>query len=249
MTEAFENNKGEKKTNSKEVEEATKQLLNQVKGFEEDRIELAKHSAKTAWKVATGFGLIAFVAVVAVIFLTPLKTVEPYLLKVDNKTGHTEIVKPLSDGETVTYGEVLDKYWIKTYTIARNSYEWESIQTNYNTVLMMSSDKVFSTYRKGITQENKQSPVIVFKNINSVEIKIRSIKFLPTSNDEQKVATVQFSREVKNREGDPAVGYTKTIWEATITFDYTAEIKTEAEEQLNPLRFNVTSYREDSVNE
>ncbi|OEF63571.1 conjugal transfer protein TraG [Vibrio cyclitrophicus 1F175] len=232
---------------SKGLNDETNAYLTQIKGFEEDRVEIAKNSAKTAWKVAAGFGVVSILSVGAVIGLTPLKEVHPFIVRVDNTTGHSEIVKPQSEVKEVSYGEILDKYFVKTFVIARNGYEWQTVQNSYSTVKLMSEPKVFAPYETYIKGE--QSPTVLFKDLNSIEVKTKAITFLPSSSDSQTVVQVQFTRDIKNREGKTALGYRKTIWEATLTFDYLADINTEDERLLNPLGFNVTSYREDEVTE
>lgn len=243
---ALEDNQQNLENNeSKKLGSLVDDYLEQKKSFEEDRIELAKNSAKTAWKCVCGAGVIAILSVGAVIGLTPLKEVQPYMIMVDSLTGNTEVVKPFADAKKTSYGDALDRYWVKTFIDSRNSYEWETIQTGYSTVKLMSADKVFLPYQTYIRGDN--SPTEVFKNLYSVEVKIKAIRFLPTSTEDNRVVLVQFSREIKNRNGEPAPNYKKTIWEATLTFDYLASINTEDERLLNPLGFNVTSYKENTV--
>ena len=222
------------KKNSKTDKANADKYLKEIKGFETDRVALAKQSAKTAW-----------IAVAAVLTLTPLKTVEPYLLKADSSTGRVEIVQPLSDAKGVSYDEVLDKYWLSQFTIFRNGYEWETVQNSFNTVKIMSSSKVFGAYSNYIIGE--KSPTELFADKNAIKVSIEGITFLPETSKEQVLAQVQFTREIISRSGTSATGYDKTHWNATVTFDYQAEIKTEAERMVNPLGFRATSYREDRI--
>ena len=112
-----ENQNNIEKRPVKAEKKAVDDYLTQMKLFEEDRIELAKKSAKTAWQVAAGFGGLALCSLIVLVVMMPLKQTQPYLLKVDQTTGHTEIVQPLSDAKQTTYGEVLDKYWLNKYII------------------------------------------------------------------------------------------------------------------------------------
>ncbi|OED65899.1 conjugal transfer protein TraG [Vibrio tasmaniensis ZS-17] len=218
-------------------------FLNQIKSFEEDRVSLAKQSAKTAWKVAAGFGVLAMLSVVAIVVMMPLKQIEPYLLKVDNTTGYTNVVRPLTDAKGVSYGEVLDKYWLNQFVIERNSYEWETIQNSFNTVKLMSGRQVFGAYSNYIKGDS--SPTKLFSDKRVIRITVEGITFLPATSKEQTLAQVRFTRYIENSEGEAALGYEPTQWTATITFDYQSSIKTEDERRLNPLGFQVTSYRED----
>lgn len=230
-----------KKENIKDVDD----YLSAIKDFESDRVSLAKGSAKTAWKVAAGFGVIAFLSVLAVVLLTPLKEVEPYVVRVDDTDGSVKILRPLSDAEPTSYGDVLDKYWARKFIVARNSYEWETIQDNYNLVSLMSNRVVLNTYKSYIKAPN--SPVTTFSDKKLIKINIQDVTFLPSTSKVRKLAQVRFSRDVVDIKGITAVGFEPTYWNATITYDYLFEIKTADERQVNPLGFRITSYTEDRV--
>lgn len=220
-------------------------FINEIKGFESDRVALAKSSAKTAWKVAAGAGAIAFVSVVAVALLTPLKQVEPYLMRVDNTDGSVKILRPLSDAEPVSYGEVLDKYWSRQFIYARNGYDWQTIQNSYNLVNLMSNNIVSASYNTYIKADS--SPVKVFSDKKRIKIDIQDVTFIPSNSQDSTLAQIRFSRNVLNRKGEIDIEFEPTFWNATITFDYQGVIKTADERELNPLGFHVTSYTEDRV--
>jgi type IV secretion system protein VirB8 len=239
------NQENTQKQPSKAVNKAVTDYISEMKKFEDDRVELAKNSAKTAWKVAAAFGLLALMAVCAVITLTPLKRIENYMTIIDPQTGITQVLKPISDAQNVSYGEVLDKYWIQRFIIERNGYEWETIQNSFNTVELMSNDKVFNTYSKLIRAAD--SPLEIFGDKKSIRVKVNGISFLPQNSESEKLAQVNFTRLVVSNDGATAIGFEPTIWTATITFDYGSSIKTEDDRALNPLGFQVLSYREDMV--
>jgi type IV secretion system protein VirB8 len=230
-----------KKENVKDVDD----YLQAIHEFESDRVELAKSSAKTAWKVALASCSVTLLAVLALVLLTPLKTVEPYVVRVNNSDGSVSILRPLSDAEPITYGDVLDKYWARKFIVARNGYEWETIQDNYNVVGLMSNRVVFTAYKTYIKAPN--SPVATFSDKKRIKINIQDVTFLPSASKDRTLAQVRFSRDVINRAGITAVGFEPTYWNATITLDYLTDIKTADERKINPLGFRVTSYTEDRV--
>lgn len=53
--------------------------------FETSVKYLIEQSNKKAWLIA--IVLVAILSIIAVLLLTPLKTVEPYVIRVDNTTG------------------------------------------------------------------------------------------------------------------------------------------------------------------
>ncbi len=218
--------------------------LASMKAFESDRVELAKSSEKTAWKVAAGFGALALISVIAVVLLTPLKTVELRVLRVDNTDGTVTVLPSMVDAETTTYGKVLDAHWARTFIRARNGYNWETIQNNFNTVSIMSNRIVEATY--GTYIKGKKSPLKIFIDKKRIIIDIQEV--IPLPSGDSNLAQIRFSRDIINTNGESTVGIDKTYWNATITFDYQKTIKTADERKLNPLGFRVTSYTEDRVN-
>src|SRR3546814_2016465 len=65
-----------------------------------DQGDALRASRRTAWWVAGGAAFIAVCEALALLFLTPLKSVEPYTLLVDRQTGFVQQLKPL-DAETI----------------------------------------------------------------------------------------------------------------------------------------------------
>jgi type IV secretion system protein VirB8 len=231
-------------TKKLKINEAVTNYLKQTKQFETDTIAIAKSSEKIAWKVTAGLGVITALSIITLIVMLPLKESVPYLVRVDNATGETKMVQPLSDAQETSYGEVLDKHWLNQFIISRNGYMWETVQNSYNTVLMMSNDNVFKEYEGYIFATN--APPAVFGEDLRIRLDVRDIIFLPRAADsEHVIAQINFSRITENSDGSPATKYAVTHWTSTLTFDYQGSINSEEEQLINPLGFRVTSYRED----
>lgn len=245
LSDIFDSNKKkiEKKTVKSDIT-ATEKYLQEIKRFESDRNEFKDTLIKIGFGLAGFFGFTT-ILILAVYLVHPVMVTEPFLVRVDNSTGHTDIIKPLSDGKSVTYGEVLDKYWLRTYIKNRNSYEWESIQNNFNIVKLMSSNNVFVAYSSFIVSE--KSPVNTFEDKRLIEVSKIDVTFLPDISPTSKIAQIKFQIDVKTAQGLSVVGYKPTHWAATVTFDYKSDIKSDDGRKLNPLGFRVTSYREDRV--
>src|SRR3546814_4016003 len=60
--------------------------------------------------------------VVAVAALTPLKTVEPYVITVDRNTGEASIAAKLHGDATIPYDEAVRKYFLATYVRYRDGW-------------------------------------------------------------------------------------------------------------------------------
>ena len=83
-------------------------FIEAARAFETAEIDRVRKTAKTAWRITAACLLITGLAVGAVAGLTPLKTVVPFLVRVDNNTGATDIVTTLKKQQQ-SYGEVTTK--------------------------------------------------------------------------------------------------------------------------------------------
>lgn len=77
---------------SREASLALKAYTDAARWFESSVAKQERSKARTWRAIAIVFGLLAFMAVGAVLGLTPLKTVEAFLVRVDNNTGFTGTV-------------------------------------------------------------------------------------------------------------------------------------------------------------
>lgn len=207
----------------------------EAKGLERDYVGEVLRSRSLWQKVAVGALGLASVAVAAVAMLTPLKTEKVVVLRVDNSTGNVEVVNTLADPKA-TYGEVVDKYFLNQYVLHRESYDYNTIQTDYDATALLSAPDVqrefFASY------EGPESRDKVLKNSARIVVSIRSITPNPTLH----TAVVRFSTQRIDRDGTlvPAQD-----WIATMAYAYVAAPTAEGDRRVNPLGFQVTSYRVD----
>lgn len=213
-------------------------LLLAAKNMERSSIEEYKKRAKLATRFAFGSLAISMAMAGVLLVAMPFKTVEPYLIKVDSTTGFTQVSRPLS--QSVDPSESLTKYFINMYVISRESYDWNSIQSDFSIVQAMSSEKVFSAYDVAIRDNN--GPLKVFEDSKRAVTTVENTSFI---NDE--MAQVRFVVNVYDRNGKLSTNYPARRWIATLTYDYAKEKRTESQRLLNPLDFKVTSYRVDEV--
>ena len=111
--------------------------LNEAKSWETDKVKQAQKSNKLAWTIAIGSFITAVLAVIAIIILTPLKTVVPYVIRVDNSTGIVDVVQSMKDSKT-TYDEAMNKYFTQLYVRYREGYSHELAEDYYSNVGIMS---------------------------------------------------------------------------------------------------------------
>lgn len=221
----------------KRLNQQAKEHFKQKQHFEKDRISFYKTLSKVGFIIGGVGAVIGLAGVIAVAGLTPLKTTEPYVIRVDNNTGFTDIAKPISDSDKTTYGEELDKFWLSKFVIERESYDWQLIQNSYDAVELMSSPQVFNEYRNYIT--SKVSPVTLLKENKKIKVNVLSVSFI------NGVGQVRFSKQVLTASGEPDAVIPVTYWLASIPYDYKHDVKLEQQRLINPLGFQALSYRVD----
>lgn len=208
-----------------------------AQAFEKSEIDRVRKTAKTAWRLVGVMSVITLCAVGAVAMLTPLKTVQPFVIRVDNNTGITDTVSVMKNRQD-RYEEIVDKYFLKQYVQYRESYDWETIQTTFDATKLMSSDAVANEFALLYAGEN--APHKVLRNSRKVIAKVQSVAFLGD------LAQVRFTKQalvvgggVDEEKSEPL----KMI--ATIAWEYQGGKMSEQDRLINPLGFKVKSYRID----
>ncbi len=209
--------------------------LGEARSWETNRVMNLVKSEKRAWWVAGGFGVTAVAAVIAVAALAPLKTVEPYVIRVDNSTGIVDIVESIKDGKT-NYDEAVNKYFTQWYVRYREGYSKELAEEYYRNVALMSAGLEQQKYYEWFQPKNPMSPLNVFGPYAKVKIDIKGTSFI-----KQNVALVRYIKRIERGNDKPQI----THWAATITFRYSGSPMAEKDRAVNPLGFQVVEYRND----
>ena len=209
--------------------------LREARTWETDKVQEIEKSRKIAWRVATASSTVAFASVMAVAMLTPLKTVEPYVIRVDNSTGIVDVVESLRDGET-NYDEAINKYFTQWYVRYREGYSKELAEDYYSYVGILSSGPEQLKYYDFFNPKNKLSPLIVYGEYAKVKIRIKSTSLINPN-----VALVRYVKDVMRGSDKQESSH----WAATITFKYSNAPMKEKDRAINPLGFQVTEYRND----
>ncbi len=209
--------------------------LDAAAGWETAEIAAVKRSEKRAWRVAIGSSILAGLSILAVVLLTPLKTVEPFVVQVDNIGGASTVT--LLDTKTITASEALDKYWLSRYVNYREEYFNATTYGNFIATRLLSSQVVGTGYFNQVNPENPASPTTRYGTKGTVEIVVTNISFIG-----QRHAQVRFvRREKRNTDSLPV----ETRWIATVAYQYLNPPLKENERLINPVGFQVTDYRLD----
>jgi type IV secretion system protein VirB8 len=208
----------------------------EARRWDQDRLASALRSRRLAWTAAGAATALAITATTAVALLTPLKTSEPFVIRVDQSTGAVDVVRGLSgeDGPA-RYEEAISKYFLAQYVRHREGYLDPAAEDGFRLVSILSGPSEQRRWADRFRGSNPDSPQNLYGPDGEAIVSIRAIGFI---NDG--VANVRFRRTVRQ-----AQQTTESDWIATIAFTYTRAPMSERDRLRNPLGFQVTSYRAD----
>ncbi len=207
----------------------------EAKSWDADRVRSAERSRRFAWGVAACSGLVASVAIGAVASLAPLKSVEPFVVRVDRATGAVDVMTALKSEKPLTYDEAVTKHFLAQYVRAREAWLAPAAEANFRQVSIMSTPAEQQRWAEAFRPTNPQSPQVVWGPGADVQVAIRAISFVADG-----VANVRFHRIVRQSQQ-----VTESDWIATVAFAYAKAPMAEGDRLRNPLGFQVTSYRAD----
>jgi type IV secretion system protein VirB8 len=212
------------------------QFLEETRGLERSFIREVLRSRRHAWYVAGGAGALAFFAlmVLAVHIKEASQPVAPFILRVDNATGATDVVSVMRESQT-SYGEVIDQYWITQYVIHHESYDYQTIQADYNATGLMSTPDVAADYHKVFEGDQGRQTTLADKARITVELASP-----PLIDSDTSTATARFTTVVHYHNNRPDE---VRRWIATIAYKYVNAPMRPQDRLINPLGFQVTSWR------
>lgn len=221
--------------NNKVDQKDFENYLKEARSWETDKVKEIMKSRQIAWRVASASGAVAFASVLAVAALTPLKHVEPFVIRVDNSTGIVDVVKSMQDGKT-NYEEAVNKYFTQWYVRYREGYSQELAEDYYVNVGTMSVGLEQQKYYEWFNPKNPLSPLNVYGPYAKVKIGIKGASFIKPN-----VVLIRYIKKIERGLDKPQV----THWAATITFKYSGAPMSEKDRAINPLGFQVVEYRND----
>ncbi len=187
------------------------------------------------------------IAVFAVYSLAPLKSVEPYLIKIDEKSGVVQKVEAVVRN-TYAANEAIDRYFVSKYILARESYNPSILRYNYNMVRVMSTPEVFYMFRNVVDPSNEASPAAILKSSGVRDIKFKSMSYIQnppidSRSEEEVTPTKIMQARFIATDRMPNATEAPQHQVATIAFEYAILNLNDEEQLINPLGFTVTSYQ------
>lgn len=222
------------KSKRKSGKSAANGPVREVKNWYSDRYQYVLVQRNIlAFITLAALGAAAFLSV-AISQMAPLKSVKPFVIQVDDKTGITQVVSDESKQE-LQANEVLKRYFVIKYVNFREGYDASFAQTAYNAVRLMSSRSVFDVYNEYMAAANPQSPVNLYSNKVTKTVKFMSVVFLEPDLAQARISV--------SYHGQGASGYKESQHVVLVRFKFARLELTQDERDVNPLGFRVEAYQ------
>lgn len=211
--------------------------LRESSSWDGDRVAQAQRSARRAWVLSGFAALVAALAVCAVAFLTPLKRVEPFLIRVDNATGIVDVV-PTFDGHQ-NMPEAVTRFLLAHYVMTCERYLPATAEQDYTECGAFNGARRNQEWSSLWVASNPQSPLVRYRDGTVVKVQIQSISFFARATGLSDLAQVRFIRS--SVAGNAEQG-ALTRWIANVQFSYGEPPANPDTRRWNPLGFRVMEY-------
>ncbi|HEY5712567.1 MAG TPA: type IV secretion system protein [Allosphingosinicella sp.] len=222
---------------NKQSREALDAYYMEAQSWGHDRQEAMHNGRRTAWIIAGGAAAIAILEALALIFMMPLKRVEPHVLMVDRHTGFVQALNPLNPAR-ISADTALTQSFLVQYVTAREGYDIDTIQANYRKVALWSAERARTDYLARIPASNPQSPLNLYPRSTVVETRVKSVSPVAPN-----VAMVRF--DTRRHDAGGQIGPPRA-WVAVIRYRYSGAPMRVEDRFVNPLGFEVLRYRVDA---
>jgi type IV secretion system protein VirB8 len=210
----------------------------------QQRLALERRASLNA-RIAWACGVLCGLSVLSITVLLPLKQFVPAVIRVDNATGAYDVQAP---GESLNLGRDRDQKIVLSdvarYVLAREGFTRGEAESNYKTAYLMSCGPVRTEWESYFNPElNAQSPVKTMSPTDSERVEIQNVTFLPTDQDDLRVAQVRFDKTVTRGVAPPV----RTRYISTLTVRYDgANIPGQIKDlHVNAFGFCALNYRRD----
>ena len=176
------------------------------------------------------FTLISMFSVaVAVIFVKNImssKSLEPYVIEVEQKSGIATIVNQMT-AQNFTGDQMIRQYFMNEFIHAASGYDPKTYKKDVDKVRLLSVPGVYGDFRNRINARELGTD-------SRIEVRVKSIQFTDSN-----TAQIRIVRQINLAGVD-----TKTVDEViTMSFIFSPNMTLNLEERLiNPLGFQVTRY-------
>lgn len=201
-----------------------------------NRMLQLRRAERRAWAVAAAAAVCAIAASTALAMLTPLKHVEPFLIRVDSATGLVDVV-PLYAGKA-PMDESVTRYFLTHYVSICERFYHSTAESDYQECGAFHNAQRNQAWYALWNPSNPRSPLNLHKDGSVIEVRINAVSFFRRVNgvtDTAQIRYVKAERSVSGSERD-------SHWIATVRYAYEAPAADPTVRRWNPLGFKVLDF-------
>ena len=191
---------------------------------------------RTGWWVACILFVICAAQAAAIALMLPLKEIVPYTILVDRQTGYAETIRVVEIG-ALADDEAITQSFLAQYILCRETYDAIDLAERYQRVALWSDGEARASYVDSYRADNPSSLPLVLPSGTRAEVTIKSVEILSRNS-----ARVRF----ETRTFMPARAVERADFQATIGFQYNDAAMRMEDRLINPLGFQVITYRRDA---
>lgn len=214
--------------------EALDSYYAEAASWNRDRVLSVRRSQRLYLWIAIVGVTLAVLEAIALVLMMPLKTVEPYTLMVDRTTGYVQALKPL-DRNAIAPDAALTQAFLAQYVIGRESFDAATLNANYRKVALMSGGRTRNAYVQSMQPTNPASPLMLYPRSSVIDARVKSVS--PIGKDTAMVRFDTVRTDANGQVQPPAA------WVAVVRYQYSTAPMSLEDRFVNPLGFQVTSYR------
>lgn len=216
----------------------TQETGNQSKNWYRDRYEAVITQRNFLGVIAVSSLLLALIAGFIILYMLPQKTVMPFLIQVDEKSGYTTIIEQNSL-ESISADESLRRYFVIKFITAREGYDALDLRENSDVVRLLAEKGIYRRYwNEVINPQNKQSLYVTLGSDYVRQVDIKSVQFLDAERAQVRLSVTTTSKQTSR---EPQVEH----YIALMKFQFVQLDLKFSEMAVNPLGFQVQEYRLD----
>jgi type IV secretion system protein VirB8 len=210
----------------------------EAESWDAERAARFRRSATLAWWVAGAGWISAVASSCALVILTPLKQVEPFVVRVDNTTGVVDVV-PVYTGRAA-HEEAVTRYFLTHYLTVCERFNFATAESDYEECGAFHTAERNQAWYAQWAATNPASPLNVYKDGSSVRAQVQSVSFFTRASGLTDLAQVRYLKAVRQAGGaDEKFSH----WIATIQYAYVDPSKDPKTRRWNPLGFKVVDFK------
>ncbi len=218
------------------MSEELQSYFREAMSWDMDRAAQTIKRERLAWVVAGAGWMCALVASVAIAVMMPLRTVEPYVIRVDNTTGIVDIV-PMYAGHA-EISETVARYLLTHYVTVCEGFAYATAESSYEECGAYHTAKRNVEWYNLWNQTNPNSPLNINKDGSVVRVQVTAVTFFRKANGLTELAQVRYLKARRPPGGSEVI----THWIATIEYAWVTPSRDPKARQWNPLGWRVTDF-------